>query len=224
MISLGRNENHHQKVVSLKAVVHPTTFPNIATFALVVQEDIIWEVQDNFQKQTYRNRYHICNDQGLHKLSIPIKHIGGENGRQKYKDVKIDNSYPWQLQHWRTLQTSYRTSPFFEFYEDELAPLFDKNYSFLLDYNWASIDFLIQMLQVPFESQQTASYEKQLNAEKDYRFLVNAKKEVAQTFESYHQVFGDRHGFIPNSSTLDLLFNEGPNAVSYLKKQSITYV
>ncbi|MEO0572565.1 MAG: WbqC family protein [Bacteroidota bacterium] len=207
----------------MKALLHPTSFPNIASISVLVQEDVIWEVHDNFQKQTYRNRYHICTDQGLHKLSVPVKHVGGENGRQKYRDVQIENSYQWQLQHWRTLQTAYRASPFFEFYEDELGTLFEKRFRFLLDFNWEGINFLIGALQVKFRSEHNASYEKDFQKGKDYRSLVNSKKETPFAFKPYNQVFGDRHGFVSNTSTLDLLFNEGPNAVVYLKNLSLFY-
>ena len=101
-------------------LIHPSYFPNILTFSYIMHHDICWEVEDNYQKQTFRNRTYICTDRGKHILSIPIVHVGKANGRQKYKDVTIDNSYPWQRQHWRTLETAYRTSPFFEFYEDEI--------------------------------------------------------------------------------------------------------
>ena len=220
MISLEKEENPNRKTLSLEVLIHPTSFPNIATMATLTQQDVIWEIHDNFQKQTYRNRYHICTDQGLHKLSIPIRHVGGEDGRQKYRDVQIENSYRWQQQHWRTLQTAYRTSPFFEFYEDDLAPLFEKEFKFLLDFNWESIHFLVNALQLDDDKVCTAGYEKN-GKENDCRYLVNAKKGVAFAFESYNQVFGNRHGFISNTSTLDLLFNEGPNALGYLKHQAL---
>jgi hypothetical protein len=189
--------------------------------ATLVQNEVLWEVHDNFQKQTYRNRYHICTDQGLHKLSIPIKHLGSEEGRQKYRDVRIENSYRWQLQQWRTLQTAYRTSPFFEFYEDELAPLFEKAFDFLLDFNWETLDFFANTLQIEYSSEQTKRYEKYFHQGTDLRVLVNAKKETPYNFPNYNQVFLDRHEFIPNISSLDLIFNEGPNAIAYLKNLSL---
>ena len=185
--------------------------------AVLVQHEVIWEVNDNFQKQTYRNRYHICTDQGLHKLSIPIKHVGGKDGRQKYAEVRIENSYRWQIQHWRTLQTAYRTSPFFEYYEDDLAPLFQKEYKFLLDFNWESLNFLANALQIIYPQEHTVEYKKDFDQGNDMRFLVNAKKKVSFDLPTYNQVFSDRHGFIANTSTLDLIFNEGPNAIAYLK-------
>lgn len=201
-----------------KVILHPSCFPNIAILsALVGEGEVVWEVHDNYQKQTYRNRYHICTDQGLLKLTIPIRHIGGSNGRQKYKGVEIENSYPWQKQHWKTLQTAYRTSPFFEFYEDELAPIFEQPFKHLMDFNWRSIQFLCESLQIPIPILKTESFQLKIESGLDGRFLINAKKNLHHPQEPYNQVFSDRHGFIPNVSALDLLFNEGPNALSYLK-------
>lgn len=188
--------------------------------ALVATSEIVWEVQDNYQKQTYRNRYHICTDQGLHKLSVPIKHVGGKDGRQKFKDVRIGNEYSWQKQHWRTMQTAYRTSPFFEYYEDDLAPIFHKTFDYLFDFNWESILFMTSVLQIPLSNRKTISYSTQFTDGEDYRFLVNAKQETTSLINPYNQVFGDRHGFVANTSMLDLLFNEGPNTLTYIKKLS----
>ncbi len=185
--------------------------------AALVQHDVCWEVYDNYQKQTYRNRCYICTDSGKHLLSIPIKHVGGQNGRQRYAEVKVDNSYQWQRQHWRTLETAYRTSPFFEYYEDDLAPLFHEKVECLIDLNLRTIAFLTECLQVSLPGNKTTSYQTDPKPYTDARFLIRAKKEVPLQQEPYVQVFGDRHGFVKNASALDLLFNEGPNALSYLK-------
>lgn len=208
----------------MKTLLHPTYFPDIATFATIVQHDIKWEVEDNYQKQTYRNRCYICTDLGRHILSIPIRHVGGKEGRQKYKDVQLDNSYQWQRQHWRTLQTAYRTSPFFEFYEDELAPLFDNKFDLLLDYNLKTIETIADCLQIDMPLEKSQNFELHPKDVQDGRFLVNAKKNVLFDQEKYVQVFGDRHGFIKNSSILDLLFNEGTNARSYLQNLYLPFL
>ena len=208
----------------MAVLLHPTSFPNIATLATLVQHEVVWEVYDNYQKQTYRNRYHICTDQGLHKLTIPIRHLGNAHGRQLYRDVRIDNTYPWQKQHWRTLQTAYRTSPFFEYYEDELAPIFDRSFTFLLDFNWDSLTFLYAAMEIPSVTEQTSGYTTDFNDGQDCRFLVNAKKDLNFNPTPYVQVFGERHGFVQNTSTLDLLFNEGSNALRYLKQQSLDFL
>jgi len=186
--------------------------------ACLVQNEIIWEVADNYQKQTYRNRCYICTDQGKHILSIPIKHVGGDQGRQKYKDVKLENDYQWQRQHWRTLQTAYRTSPFFEYYEDEIAPLFEKKHDFLMDFNFKTIEVIYDCLQDEMPTERTQNFQISIPRNiLDARFLVSCKNEQEFEQQEYVQVFGDRHGFIKNTSILDLLFNEGTNALSYLK-------
>ncbi len=205
----------------MPSLLHPSYFPNIITMAAVVQHQVIWEVQDNYQKQTYRNRCYVCTDQGKHTLTIPIKHVGGANGRQYFRDVQIDNSYPWQRQHWRTLQTAYRTSPFFEFYEDDLAPLYEKKFNRLLDFNFSTITALCECLGLAMPEEKTEQYEKTVTTALDCRSLVNAKKSVAVEQPTYIQVFGDRHGFIENLSTLDLLFNEGTAALDYLKQLNL---
>jgi len=207
----------------VKYLLHPTYFPNIATFATLVQNDICWEVEDNYQKQTYRNRCYIATDHGKHPLSIPIKHVGGNQGRQKYKDVKIENADYWQRQHWRTLQTAYRTSPFFEFYEDDIAPLFENKFDFLMDFNLKTIELVCDCLQIEMPKTKSQSYELEPKNIHDSRFLVKCKNETQFNQEGYVQVFEGRHDFVKNASVLDLLFNEGTNTLSYLKNQKLDF-
>ena len=203
-----------------KVVLHPVYFPNIATLCAMVKNSVLWEVNDNYQKQTYRNRCHIATDSGRHLLTIPIKHVGGSTGRQKYKEVRIDNSYRWQQQHWRTLQTAYRTSAYFEFYEDDLLPLYTKHFDFLMDFNFATIQFLSESLSIDFSKDKTAAYQLHYEGVLDGRGLVNAKKSLVFGQHHYFQVFDDRNEFITNTSGLDLLFNEGTNALTYLENQN----
>lgn len=201
----------------MNLLLHPAYFPNIVTCAAMVRYPVTWEVMDNYQKQTFRNRCHVCMDQGRHLMTIPIKHVGGSQGRQLYKNVLLDNSYRWQRQHWRTLQTAYRTSPFFEFYEDDLAPLFEPSYKYLLEFNLKTIGKICECLQLPMPTSKTVTYQGSPSGILDARYLINAKRSVPGPFREYVQVFRDRHGFIPNTSVLDLLFNEGPGALKYLQ-------
>ena len=194
-------------------LLHPGYFPNIA----IVQKDVCWEVMDNYQKQTFRNRCYVCTDLGLHMLNIPIKHVGNEKGKQRYASVKMDNDYPWQRQHWRTLETAYRTSPFFEFYEDDIAPLFHKKFDSLMDYNLKSIETICECLQINMPTSITESYEVAVPNKIDGRFLIKSKAKYVFEQPEYVQVFDDRNDFIPNLSVLDLLFNKGTNALTYLK-------
>ncbi|MEZ2416052.1 WbqC family protein [Muriicola sp. E247] len=205
----------------MRCLLHPSYFPNIAAMALLAQQECEWEIMDYFQKQTYRNRTYICTDQGKQMLSIPILHVGGKQGKQYYRDVRTDNKYPWQRQHWRSLQTAYRSSPFFEYYEDDLAPLFLEYPVYLLDHNFRCLEVITSLLNLNLPDKKTEQYHPSPKGVRDMRFLVNAKKAVSFDPLPYTQVFTERHGFIPNPSILDLLFNEGPNALNYLQETTL---
>ncbi|HRN44994.1 MAG TPA: WbqC family protein, partial [Flavobacterium sp.] len=116
----------------MNAILHPSYFPSISHFAAMAQsETITFEVEDNFQKQTNRNRAYIYSPNGIQMLNIPIKH--SKESRQKTKDIKIETDFDWQKQHFKSLEAAYRSSPFFEFFEDDLRPIFEKKQAFLLD-------------------------------------------------------------------------------------------
>jgi hypothetical protein len=187
--------------------------------AIAFADEVIIEVEDNYQKQTYRNRAHIAHTNGLLLLNVPIKH-SKDGTRQKTKDVFTENSFPWQSQHWKSLQTAYRTSPFFEFYEDELEPLFTKPVKKLLDHNLEIYSVISELIGLEAKTSQTEHYE--VNSDlRDMRSLVVAKSEKPQDFRPYSQVFQNNHGFLSNLSILDLLFNEGPNTLQYLEEQKL---
>jgi hypothetical protein len=186
--------------------------------AIVAAKNVMFEVQDNYQKQTYRNRAYIAHANGKLLLNVPVKHSGG-GSRQKTKDVIPEDNFPWQDQHWKSLQTAYRTSPFFEYYEDDLQPLFVKKVSNLLEHNLDIFEVLGELLGLSVDIGLTKRYEPEPEIT-DLRYLVEAKKEKAYTFTPYTQVLQAHHGFLPNLSVLDLLFNEGPNTLHYLEEQS----
>lgn len=201
-------------------LIHPTYLPNIAHFAAIVQaKKATFEMDDNYQKQTYRNRTYIYGANGKLQLSIPIIH--SQKDRQKYRDIKIYNEENWQAIHWKSLETAYRTSPFFEFYEDDIQPLFTSKAEYLLEFNLSCINVILDCLQLEIDSSKTEIYQKHVEDKTDLRHLANARKESNYTFDSYTQVFGNKHGFINNLSILDLLFNEGPNALNYLESQNL---
>lgn len=203
-------------------ILQPTYFPNIAFFTVFIQsENVAWEVHGNYQKQSFRNRTYICTDRGKYMLSIPISHLGNHNGKQMNSAVKIDNSYPWQRRHWRTLETAYRTSPFFEFYEDDIKPLYENKFEYLMDFNLKTIEIVCECLQLNMPTTKTELFEHAPQSATDYRYLADAKSKVQLAQENYVQVFGDRHGFIPNLSILDLMFNLGPSTTTYLKNTKL---
>ncbi len=204
----------------MNTLIHPTYFPNIAHFvAMVKAKHVVFEMDDNFVKQTYRNRAYIYGANGKLALHIPVIH--SQKNRQKYRDVKIFNDENWQSLHWKSLLSAYRTSPFFEYYEDELQPLFHKKAEYILDFNMTCFEVICDCLQLELNSSKTETFEKTVEDKSDLRYLVHAKKERPQPFETYMQVFSNKHGFIPNLSILDLLFNEGPNTLNYLESQTL---
>ncbi|WP_346881108.1 WbqC family protein [uncultured Algibacter sp.] len=204
----------------MSVLIHPTYFPNLAHCIAAVQtKDVVFETDDNFLKQTYRNRTYVYGANGKLALNIPVIH--SQKNRQKYRDVKIFNEQNWQSLHWKSLLSAYRTSPFFEYYEDDLLPLFTDKVNFILDFNLKCFEVICECLQLNLSISQTKTYQKTVDYKTDYRFLVNAKKTMHDDFDSYTQVFNAKHGFISNLSILDLLFNEGPNSVNYLESQTI---
>lgn len=205
----------------MSILIHPTYFPSIAHFVAIAKaEHLVFEMDDNFLKQTYRNRSYIYGANGKLTLNIPVIH--SQKNRQKYRDVKVFNDENWQSLHWKSLLSAYRTSPFFEYYEDELQPLFEKKADFILDFNLKCFEVITDCLQLDINTSKTTVYQEAAEGTEDFRFLVHAKKEQTYNFEQYTQVFSNKHGFIPNLSILDLLFNEGPNALNYLESQTIS--
>lgn len=205
----------------MNTLIHPTYFPSISHFVAMAQADkITFEIEDNFQKQTNRNRTYIYSPNGILLLNIPIKH--SKENRQKTKEIRIEPDFDWQKQHFKSLEAAYRSSPFFEFFEDDLRPLFEKKYEFLLDLNFEVLDILFKCLRMKVEYNKTTEYFHQVdqNNISDYRNLVEGKKDISE-FEKYTQVFDDKYGFLNNLSILDLLFNEGKYAMDYLKEQKL---
>jgi len=203
----------------MNTLLFPTYFPSIShCVAMAQSENIVFEMEDNFQKQTNRNRTYIYSPNGIQILNIPVKH--SKQIHQKTKDVKIETDFDWQKQHFKSLEAAYRTSPFFEYFEDEIRPIFEKRHTFLMDLNFETISFVSKYLRMKLEYETTIEYFHEVDDRVilDFRILADGKKDTSQ-FETYTQVFDDKHGFLSNLSVLDLLFNEGKYALDYLKNQ-----
>lgn len=205
----------------MKVILHPSYFPSISHFVVMAQSDsITFEMEDNFQKQTNRNRTYIYSPNGIQLLNIPIKHSNVSH--KKTKDIKIEPEFDWQKQHFKSLEAAYRSSPFFEYFEDDLLPIFQKKHTFLMDLNLEAFDIVCKCLRMKLQFNTTTEYFHELGNQQfvDFRYLVNGKKDHS-VFEPYTQVFDDKHGFLNNLSVLDLLFNEGKFAMDYLKNQTV---
>ena len=200
-------------------LLQPTYFPSISNFvAMAKAENITFEIDDNFQKQTNRNRMYIYSPNGLQMLNIPVKH--SKEAHQKTRDIKIETDFNWQKQHFKSLEAAYRSSPFFEYFEDAIQPIFTKKHTFLLDLNLETIAIVSKCLGLTLNYTKTTEYFKEVTNFTDLRTLANGKKDVSK-LDSYTQVFGDKFGFLNNLSILDLLFNEGRYAKDYLLNQEL---
>ncbi len=192
--------------------VCPAYLPNIHYMSWVVSQKKIAFVTDNpYQKQTYRNRTEIYGANGKLRLTIPIVHTK-KKSRQADKAVAINYDNYWQKDHWKSLEASYRSSPFFEFYEEYFHPFYYGNFEKLMDFNIELIKMILLLLDtdiilLPKEK-----------AEKVFSDLIIAKNINKIEIPNYQQVFQSKHGFINNLSILDLLFNLGPQSLEYLHR------
>lgn len=203
----------------MEVLLHQTYFPNIAHYALLCQaEKAFFEAHGNYEKQTYRNRTYILGPNGKQALSIPVYFTQKE--RQLYRDVKISYAEDWQANHKKSIDAAYKSSPFFEFYEDDLLPLFTQKEIFLYDFNRACFEVISKCLGISPIIEETQAFEKVADEKVDYRHLVQVKSSIG-SLDTYTQVFSAKYDFEPNLSILDLLFNEGPNSINYLEAQKV---
>jgi hypothetical protein len=190
--------------------VCPAYLPTINYMAWVVtQEKVALVTHNPYQKQTYRNRTEIYGANGKLKLTIPIINTKNQ-ARQIDEDVAIQYENNWQKNHWKSLQAAYRSSPFFEFYEDDFHPYYHQKYDKLVDFNIALIKRILYLLNVQVNLIKMEKFDE------EYSYLIIAKKKLKRVNPHYHQVFQSKHGFINNLSILDLLFNLGPQSLEYL--------
>ncbi len=167
---------------------------------------------------SFRNRSVVAGSNGAVHLSVPLEK--GRGQRELMKDVRISQQEDWQKQHWRTIESCYNRSPFFEFYRDDVCNLLQKRQVFLLDMNLSILSWLQKVLANQSVISLNASYQKDYSAsgERDFRNHILPKNFQEQPFPlRYNQVFEDRTGFLHNLSILDLLFCCGPNVKTLLK-------
>lgn len=195
-------------------------FPPVQYFTkLAGFERIYIEKHENFAKQTYRNRYKILGANGPVSLVVPV--VKGRGPKIKIKDLHISYDTSWQRNHWRTIFSAYNSSPFFEFYKDDIQPFFEKQWKYLFDFNLEIIEVLCDLLEINSNIELTDDFEKIPAGTLNFREAISPKKHKSlpdKYFEpqKYTQVFSEKFEFVPNLSILDLLFNEGPNSYTIL--------
>ena len=176
--------------------------------------EVFVEQYENYQKQTLRNRCRIASPNGVLPLTIPV--VKPDTPKVLMRDTRISDHGNWRHLHWQALTSSYRRTPFFEFYADDFRPFYERKWEFLVDFNMALQETVCRLMDINVTVTRTASYygDSQLS-------ILNFQ---FSTFNSplppppYYQLFSDRHGFMADLSIVDLLFNMGPESILYLNQ------
>ena len=171
------------------------------------------EQWESFQKQTYRNRCLIAAPNGIQALTVPVEHTVSP----LIKDLKVSDHGNWRHLHWNALVTAYSESPFFEYYQDDIRPFYEQRWDYLLDYNEAIRTKICELIDIQPKVTLTGEYSR--SSDNDNREAIRPKHSAPDpdfTPRPYYQVYQQKHGFLPNLSILDLLFNMGPESIFYL--------
>lgn len=214
-----------------------TYFGPVQCYAKLYAYPEVWmEAHEHYVKQTYRNRCLIASPSGVQALTVPVVKPGTD--KCLMKDIRISDHGNWRHLHWNALETAYRNSPFFEYYADDFLPFYTQKWDFLFDFNEAIRAKVCELIDLHPKVLPTASYGviNGMNsvdsavgyveyAVDDFREKISPKVPSAMdkgfVSNSYYQVFREKHGFLPNLSVVDLLFNMGPEAVLVLRDSVI---
>ena len=205
-------------------------FPPAAWFALVARDmtlspdrvspsTVFLEARESYQKQSWRNRACILAGDGVQMLQVPVVHAGS----MLVSEVQVDWSTPWLVRSQRALDAAYYTSAYYEYYRDDLFAVMDMKPALLWDWNLSLIRFILDKTGLACRFVPTESFTAPGTVPDDYRYVLHPKRPDTVLRDlglekPYYQVFSDRFGFTPGLSALDLLFNEGPDAVLWLKR------
>jgi hypothetical protein len=174
------------------------------------------ETEENYLRQTFRNRCLIAAANGVQALTVPVEKPG--TPKCLTRDIRISGHGHWRHQHWQALVSAYNMSPFFEYYADDFRPFYEKTHKYLVEYNEALQSMICGLLDIHPSIKHTGRYEPEVS--NDFRTAITPRHpQPDPTFRPriYYQVFRNKHGFIPNLSIADLLFNMGPESVLFLK-------
>lgn len=200
------------------ALLSTTYFGPVQWYQKLYRYDsVLIEQHETFRKQTYRNRCVIATTQGLQALTVPVSKLDFSS---HISQMMISDHGNWRRLHWQALQTAYGDSPFFEYYEDDLRPFFTNNdWLRLIDFNAAICQKMCELLDIAPQIAKTTHFIEPQTSPNDFRETINPKHPAVDADfipRPYYQVFASRHGFLPNLSILDLLFNMGPESIFYL--------
>ena len=222
-------------------ILHTTYFGPVQWYQQLYRSECVYiDGNERWQKQTIRNRCYIAAANGVQALTVPIVHKAPSNLPPKgeasnsspqslnsqlstlnTKDIRISNHGKWRREHWNALQSAYGESPFFDYYADDLRPFFEEQWEFLYDFNMAIIHKMCELLDIDTHPQPLPKGGTSINPQPTPS-LRECRNESSPSLREglgvggYYQVYQQKHGFLPNLSILDLLFNMGNEAILYL--------
>ncbi len=201
--------------MSGKIYLSTAYLPPAEYFAYLVEADeAMIEKEENYLKQSYRNRCYILSASGPQVLTVPV-YLGSFH-KTPVKDICIDYSKRWQQIHLGAIVSSYSSSPYFQFYYEIIEKVIQADFKFLLDLNMELLQALLKILRVNTRIACTADFKPVTGTENDYRYKISPKKKSEYSAKKYLQVFDSDNGFVPGLSIIDLVFNTGPEAIKYL--------
>ncbi len=182
------------------------------------------EACENYQKQSYRNRCRIYAAGGVESLTLPVVHEGGTSSLP-IREIRVDWSRDWLPRMERAIVSAYESSPYFEYYRDSLFDILESRPEKLFDLNISLIHYFLGKIGISADIDFSTEYERPGETApgiRDLRGIIHPKRpSILQTEKPYWQVFAAKYGFKSDLSVMDLLFNEGPDSISYLKKIKI---
>jgi len=197
-------------------------FGNIQYFTkLILYKNIFIEKYENYSKQSYRNRFEILSANGILSLSIPIKKTN--ELKTPISQIQIDYTENWQKNHLKSVESAYKSSPFYEYYIDDFINFLTKKHDNLLEFNTQITKEIAKSIGFNLEIKFSNEFEIQNENFRDFRNSIHPKQKMQSVdnefkIVKYYQVFENKHPFAQNLSILDLLFNEGPKTKEILKK------
>ena len=174
-------------------MILPTTYMGSAEWYrqfLANPSTVQIEVMESFPKQTYRNRCTITTPDGPLTLSVPVKHA---DSKQLTRDVEISYQQRWQHQHWIALVSTYKRTPYFDYYADFFRPFYEQETRFLVDFNEKIHEVIVRLMA-----------NREPGAKNQEQRLITTVDWAGQDLE---QAFGN------GQSILDILFEYGPESV-----------
>lgn len=191
-------------------VILPSAYmPSVEYVARLLRQECIVDLGEHYVKRSQRNRAHILSANGVMPLTVHVENAN--RPRQRIRDVKIDYSKRWQHQHWVSILSAYKSSPYFDHYASVIEPFYRREWRFLVDYNMDYLHTLLRLLGAKCEVTVSENYIEAAAEDLDLR--PRQKEDSTFVAEPYYQVFSERMPFEPNLSILDLLMCEGPSAI-----------